>query len=209
MSAARDRQRMHANLAARESAEVAETCKLGEAARALLPQHPTAQAFLDALTQRKLEMDALRFLAHLLNKREAVWWGCLCAWHLDRAQAGDEVKAAFRAVVRWVRDPSEFNRHALQSAAEAAGDTNTPAGCLALAGFFSGGSLTGPDLPVVPPEPTLTADTVANALLLAAMQGPITQITQTFRQFLSLGWDVASGKNLWEGDARRAALPAR
>src|SRR2546423_1326844 len=64
---------------ARPAAEVAAAVSLSDNARALLPPALTARQFLDALAAAPLPDDAIRFLAAALPKREAVWWGVLCA----------------------------------------------------------------------------------------------------------------------------------
>src|ERR1700691_3061201 len=52
---------------------------------------------------------ALAFLAHLLPRREAVWWGCQCIAAVAGEAAKDE---AWQLAVRWVRDPAEPARRA-------------------------------------------------------------------------------------------------
>jgi hypothetical protein len=76
--------------------------------------------------------------------------------------------AAVQAAERWVADPSEANRRAAQAASEAAG-LGTPAGCAAMAAFWSGGSLAPPEAPVVPPGEILTAHGSAGPVMLAAV----------------------------------------
>src|SRR6266436_6656134 len=107
-------------------------------------------------------------LARWLPKREAVWWGCLCAWDAARPNPPPKEDAALRAVLRWIHEPTEANRRPLQTVSDAAGGTGSPAGCLALAAFFSAGSLTLPGLPVVPPPVEATAAAVAGAIMLTA-----------------------------------------
>jgi hypothetical protein len=70
-----------------------------------------------------------------------------------------------------------------------------PAGNLALGVVFSGGSLTPPGLPEVPPDPALTAQCVAGAIKLAAATAPPDQAKRIFHRFLALGIGIAGGKH--------------
>src|SRR5438128_432587 len=106
-------------------------------------------AYVEQLALEGLAPDGLEFIAHWLPKRAAIWWGCLCLWHVGRPTLPAPEDAALRAVVQWVREPNEPRRLALEAAAEAAGNLRTAAGGLARAAFFSGGSLVPPGLPVV------------------------------------------------------------
>jgi hypothetical protein len=153
---------------------------------------PPKQA-LDLLIDKGQLADAVQFLAHALPKREAVWWACLCA----RAAAGTSptppISAALAAAEKWAREPREENRRATEAAAQTAG-VGTPAGCAALAAFFSGGSLGPPHLKQpIPPGPTLTPRAVAGAIMLAAVQDEPEKAPEKYRKFLAQGLEVASG----------------
>src|SRR5207302_301373 len=118
-----------------------EVCKRiapGEAAKGLLREGLNARQYLDLLTENGLLPDAVRFLAQVAPKREAVWWACRCARSVAGAEPPAQAAAALKAAEKWAADPSEDNRRAAQAAAEAAG-AETPAGCAALAAFWSGG----------------------------------------------------------------------
>ena len=62
------------------AASVAEPCRLGDAARALLKDGQPPRAYFQALVGQGLYRDAVQFAAHWLPKPAAVWWGCLCVW---------------------------------------------------------------------------------------------------------------------------------
>jgi hypothetical protein len=96
-----------------------------------------------------------------------------------------------------VADPSEANRQAAQAAAEKAG-VGTPAGCAAMAAFWSGGSLAPANLPAVPPAENLTGQGVAGAVLLAVVQKEPAKAPQKFRQFVALGVEVGKGSKRWQ-----------
>lgn len=182
---------------ARPAAEICKSILLTDGGKKLLREDLTARQFLDLLWQKEQYADAIHFMAHALPKRAAVWWGCLCLWLTLRP--GDppaEVKAALRGAVQWVQDPCEENRRAAGAAGQTA-KLHTPAGCLAMAAYFSDVSMNPPDQPKAPPPPELTAQTVANAVMMAAFQGDPAQLQRRQRRFLSLALDVAQGNNRW------------
>jgi hypothetical protein len=114
--------------------------------------------------------------------------------------------AALKASVVWVLDPTEANRSAAKTPAEAAG-IETPAGGLATAATWTGGSLT-PPLPKVqpvPPGPWLPAKGVMGAVLLASVRGPGAGIEETRRLFVELGIGIAEGRVTWPDVKPKAA----
>ena len=93
-------------------------------------------------------------------------------------------------------DPSDDNRRACWPAAEAA-EIGSPAGCTAMAAFFSGGSLSLPNLPAVPPGEEFTGRMAAGALMLAAVMKEPEKAAEKYAAFLRTGLEIADGKNLW------------
>src|SRR5262249_33109419 len=126
---------------AKTAQEVAGQFELGEPARKLLRDYLTPRQFLDLLVADKLYLDGTRFLGHALPKREAVWWACVCVG--QEADPAAKVAPALQAAVKWVVEPSDANRRAAQAPGEA-DNFATPAGFVAMAVFWSGGSLIGP-----------------------------------------------------------------
>ena len=153
--------------------------------------------FVSLLMDNKLYPDAVRFLAHALPKREAVWWG----WMSARRAAGDhpppKIKAALEATEKWIAQPNEENRRAAHAAAQVA-EFSTAAGCAGLGAFFSGGSMAPPEAPVVPPGDYLTAKAISGAVNFAAMGGPPKEAPEKFKSFVAQGVDVARRIKLWE-----------
>jgi hypothetical protein len=174
------------------TAEICGLFPLSAEGRALLEPDLPAGAFIDRLCAEELWIDAVRFLAHGLPKREAVWWACLAA----RSALGDAPPETLRLAVEtaegWVYRPNEDNRRAAMQAATAAGSDN-PAGWAARGAFWSGGSLTAPDAPVVPPGETLTAQAVAGAVCLAALQQEPARAPEKYQTFIGRGLDIAAG----------------
>lgn len=183
-------------VAARTMTEFVDLAGLGDDAKqALAPSHGPRE-YLQALLDRALHVDAVRFLAHALPKREGIWWAWVCA----RRAAGDapsaSAQAALDATERWITQPSDENRRATITAAEGAG-LGTPAGCTALAAFLSGGSLGPTNAPPVPPGEFLTAQAITGAVVSAAVIREPERAPERFQAFIAQGLDVVNRLGLW------------
>jgi hypothetical protein len=183
-------------LNARSLPDLTRRLLLSDEARALLRDDLATVTYLHLLMKRQLYPDAIRLVAHGMAKQEAVWWACRCARVVAAKKMPPPVAAALEAAEKWVADPSEANRRAAMPAAEAAG-LSTPAGCAALAAFWSSGSLSAPHLPVVPPGDDFTPRAAANGVLmagtLAAEKGP-----DRYFEFITDGIKIAMGLNRWD-----------
>lgn len=127
------------------------------------PSDDAPLEFLRGLAGSPTPEDAISFCAYLLPRREAVWWVCQCLRAMGAAgNPADE--RAIAAAEAWVREPEEPARQVALTIGEAA-DPASPATWAALAAAWSGGSLSAPDLPVVPPPAQLTAQAARAALL--------------------------------------------
>ena len=180
------------------AAEVCEHFELREEARPLLGERTTPREFLDALIAAGQCQSAIAFLAHALPHREAVWWGCLCLKQVSGSGLPEPQTAALKAAAEWVLDPTEERRNSAKRPAEAAG-TGTPAGLLATAVTWTGGSLSPPfpKVPPVPPGPYMPAKGVSGAVLLASVKVEPPRIAETQRLFVDLGISVAEGRSVW------------
>ena len=169
---------------------------LGKRARLFLRPELTARQYLGRLLVHGQYPDAIRFQAHTLPKREAVWWACLCLRSVSDPMRLPKQAEALKAVVRWVMEPGETNRQAAGAAGKDAGFA-TPVGCIAMAVFWSGGSILPPNQPVVPPDPLLTANTLSGTIMAAAAEGLPEQVKPNMRRFLALGIGIAKCDHLW------------
>ena len=200
-------QRRPPRLTAETTTEICGRFPLGDEARGLLADGIGPEAFLDRLLEAGHIVDAARFLAHGLPKREAVWWACRAARRAAGAKPSPEVDAAIRAAEAWVVEPTEENRRPAFDAAEAA-TFATAAGCAAASAFWSGGSLAPPAAPVVPPGEYMTAMGASAAVLLAGAEGPADQIPAAYRALIDDGLAIARGEGLWTEPAPKAPEPS-
>ena len=172
---------------------IASRCPLGAEARQCVRAGQSADTLLGELVQKQLYIDAMRLIAYKLPQREAIWWATLCVWDRARPRTGEAEGRAFQAIVDWVRQPNEQYRRAAEAAGRAAG-IQTPVGMLAMAVFFSGGSISLPDQPAVQPDPYDTAQQVAAAVVLAAKRG---DAAAAQRRFVVLAAEVQQGHLSW------------
>jgi hypothetical protein len=179
-----------------------EVAELGDEARDLWRNSYGPQEFLMALSEAELQVDAIRLLAHLLPRREAIWW----AWDCARRSAGDNpppaIREALAATEQWIKQPTEEHRRSAFARAEAA-DLGTPAGSAALAVFLSGGSIAPPEVDAVEPPPHAAAKAIAGSIILAAVSTEPERAPEKFHAAVTQGSDVANRSQLW------SALEAR
>jgi hypothetical protein len=166
-------------------------------ARALLTNGAQSpRAFFSLLLDNGLQADAVRYLAHALPRREAVWWAWVCARKSAGAAPAAPVKAALEATEQWIMQPTEENRRKALKVGEAA-DFGTAAGCAALAAFMSSGSLAPPDSPVVPPGEFMCAKAVSGSVTIAVVATEPEKAGAKFKEYLQLGLEVADRTKLW------------
>jgi hypothetical protein len=142
--------------------------KLGDEATTLLTDESTTKEFIGLLIEKELFRDAIRLVAYLLPKREAIGWGCLCMRHILASQTDKPLPNVQVAAERWVSAPNEENRWAAKEIADTE-DPKTPSGLLAMAAFFAGPSMAPPNLQAVPPPDHATSDIVSAAVFLAGV----------------------------------------
>jgi hypothetical protein len=108
-------------------------------------------------------------------------------------QLGPDESDALELALKWAAEPTEENRRAAGTAAEAT-NFDGAASWMAVAAFWSGGSLAPPDLPEARPGPELTARAITGALLMAAAHGDVLKTTDRYRRFLEQGSKLVAGE---------------
>lgn len=135
---------------------------LGEDAR-LVP----SEYFAKLRAEERLN-DAIFFLAQALPRFETVVWAARAVRDLADAppRPGGDADA-LRATLLWVQDPSDARRRAAFEASNRARSTSAER-LVAVAAFFSGGSVTSPEAPAVQPPREAAGRLAAGAVLIAA-----------------------------------------
>lgn len=162
-------------------------------AAAVLTGVQTAAEAIERLEAQGFGHDALRLAAHALPKREAVWWACMCADAVPEAALAPVDAAARVAAEAWVRKPTD---DALRRAAwDAAQKTayRSPEAWAAVGAFWSGGSMSPPGQPVVPPGEHLTGVAIAGAVVMAAVRSKPERAPARIQRFLVAARDIAAG----------------
>jgi hypothetical protein len=144
------------------------------------------------LLARAHRFDAIVFMACLLPRREAVWWGCQCVRALHENNEDDALLAA----EAWVREPEEEHRRAALEIA-ASGDTRIATTWLARAAGHSGGSIAADDSAPVRASPDATAINLKAAVILAIVEHPMAEALAWMRACVEAGLRFAEG-----GDAK-------
>ncbi|MEQ8849445.1 hypothetical protein [Botrimarina sp.] len=161
---------------------------------ATLAPPPCDERFTSLVDAGRLA-EAAEHAAHALGPRLAVWWGALSV--ANAAAPDDEpAAAALDAAVAWVLHGSEATRRAAEAAGAAAG-VKSPAGAIAIAAFWSGGSISLPGQPEVAPPPGVTPRLVASAVSMASLSAPTRPAADArLRQFLRFAAELLAGENL-------------
>lgn len=188
---------MSSTTSPRPRVRASEVCERFEASSdglSLLTEDLDAEAYVEALLGKELFTDAASFVAHWLPKREAVHWACKAT----RGSLGEKPPraelTALEAAERWVRMLDEPSRRAAGAAAEAL-KHRTAAALAAAAAGWTGGSLSSPELPVVPPPEFLPAKGAASSVLLAGTAPGAPGVPERLRELVRLGVEIANGKH--------------
>lgn len=174
------------------AADIHQHYELEEEVEALAKEGQSPQEFIDLLLESKLNADVVRFLAHALPKREAIWWACLASRSVLPETDKHEYHAALAAAEQWVMKPTEEHRRLAELKAEASKFKHA-AGWAAVAAFWSSGSITAPEDPPIPAQPYLYAHAVSGSISLAATQGDSGKIEKHYSQMIEQGLDLARG----------------
>ncbi|NGM19855.1 hypothetical protein G3576_07495 [Roseomonas stagni] len=162
-------------------------------ALSLLDGLPTAAEGILKLEAAGLRNEAARLAAHALPKREAVWWGCMCARAVPDPALLPVDADALLAAEAWVRKPNEetLRRAAMEAAQRTA--FRSPEAWAAVGAFWSGGSMAPAGQPVVPPPDHLTGVAVSGGVVLAAVRLRPERAQDRLARFLVAARDIAAG----------------
>ncbi|QDU30211.1 FHA domain protein [Anatilimnocola aggregata] len=156
------------------------------------PSQSTPQ-FATLLANQEKFLDAIRVLAFGMGKLSAIEWSLRCV----QTALGDGLSKvdarALEIVQRWLGEPGEDLRRAAYAAAQEA-EHATPASWVAMAVFWSEGSMgPPPPAPVVPPGPTQCAHAATGAILLAAVARQPEKAPDRYREFVRIGLELVGG----------------
>jgi hypothetical protein len=153
----------------------------------------TPDELITKLAEQERFQDALRLRAHLLSKRQAIWWGCLCCREELGAPMPARQSEAVDAAANWVKKPDDKRRRVAEERAAAAKYSGFGAS-LALGAFWSSDSIAPEGNPDVLPDERLTSQGVAAALISAAYHGDAIKAVDRLNSFLTKGKALADGE---------------
>ena len=154
------------------------------------PDNETPLAYIALLKQSKTPEEAVTFTAYALPRRKAVWWGHQCLTSVDHLLSPQD-KHMLQLAENWVREPEEHLRYQAMNEATAARDT-TPGTWIAYAAAWSGGSLSTPDLPRVPPPAFATPRAVNTAIMGVLAKVDTKNRASTLGAFVDMGVGLAN-----------------
>lgn len=174
------------------AAEICAQFDASEESLALLRPGARPGSHLGALMEAGQLLDALQFLAFCLPPREGVWWACVCVRSELSPETPPAAVASLQAAEAWAFQPTEDLRQAAGAAAEPT-EMAFPASWVAMAAFWSGGSMVRPELPPVPPQPNLTPMGVYAAVATSGFEKGAEVCEDRYREYLARGIDLANG----------------
>jgi uncharacterized protein DUF6931 len=179
-------------LQAVELPELFPRLNLSEGAAACVAECAAAPDALAALEAGGFQLEAAKLYAHVLPKRQAVWWACMCVRHTAPSNLAEADRAALEAAEAWVRRQTDEVRRSAMDKAQRAGFA-TPEAWAAVAAFWSGDSMSPPDQPKVPPAPHLTGAAVGGAIAMAGVRGNPARLAARLVAFLGSAREIAAG----------------
>ena len=167
--------------------------ELEPAAAHVIADAPTAAEAILRLEAAGMRNEAARLAAHALPKREAVWWGCMCARAVPDPALPPADAEALLAAEAWVRKPGDDGlRRAAMEAAQRTG-FRSPEAWAAVGAFWSGGSMAPAGQPAVPPPDHLTGVAISGGVVLAAVRLRPERAADRLARFLVAARDIAAG----------------
>lgn len=152
----------------------------------------TTQQFVELLVAQEKFIDAVRVLAFSLGKLTVIEWSLQCVQLASEGKLSKLDEKILTIVQNWLGNRTEeLRRDAYAASLEA--EHGTPASWVAMAAFWSEGSM-GPPPPAPPlaPGPTQCAHAATGAILLAAVARQPEKAPDKYREFIRLGLQLVN-----------------
>ncbi|HBZ18984.1 MAG TPA: hypothetical protein DEO41_06255 [Betaproteobacteria bacterium] len=177
------------------ASEITSKFKLSDDGVDLFKANYTVIEFISVLRDEQRLIDAIKMYAHSLPIRHAIYWAYLCftkelSAETDAARMGNLVD-----VLSWIKNPSEDKRRPFKSVYDELGFKH-PIGCLAIAIFWSEGSISGADNPAVPAPPNVANEAVANAIVTRCIEFG-DAMSKKLSTALDVGSEIIAKKHHW------------
>ena len=168
--------------------EIIEVSNLSLNARELAREDLSSSQYLEILQNNSLFQDAVFFRAHELPTHRAIEWGAACIRELRAPDKKQDGQDSLDSVGRWLKTSNDPTRWAAKESADKAG-ISSPADLLAMAVFFSGGSMTPPGSPDTPPPPYAARKMVAGSIAAAVLSQTPEKAADRYKLALTLSKD--------------------
>jgi hypothetical protein len=165
--------------------EIAKAAGLSGAAMPLVRDDQDPQQCAEAMAEKGMFADAISLIAHRREPVPAIKWGRDCIRQLPPPNPPKATDQSLAAVEAWLEAPDDDKRLAAKAAADESGNSR-PSDLLALAVFFSGGSIGDPEAPPADPPPFVANKLVAGCVQLAAVGFSPEQNEERFRTAIQL-----------------------
>jgi hypothetical protein len=168
------------------TSELAKIAKLGEEAQALLRDDLGFSKYLALLSEKALYKDAVKFYAHGMPVKVAIKWGQACARDLRAPDQEAKTKPSLDVTEAWLQKPDDKLRWEAKAVADKSG-METAADCVAMAVFFSGGSIAPDKAPAVAPPAYAANKLIAGAIQMAVLSHQPEKAAERYQKALELG----------------------
>jgi hypothetical protein len=180
--------------------ELCELAELNDGARQMALSGLPARTLIEQLVRGGEIRAAISALAQVLPRGEAIAWALGSIRGVEPVMQKRGAAEAIQAIEKWLAKPDEEHRRVAREAADQAGIA-TPAGCLGMAVYYSGGGIGPADSPVSPePARHVCGKMVAGALALAVALDPV-RAAERLRAFFDAGMRRANASKIWEKEA--------
>jgi len=170
--------------------EIAAIAQLSEQAKPLLAEEMGPSRFVRLLESKHFYRDAIHFLAHGLPIDMAIRWGAACSRELLAPEQLELDRECLAAIDSWLTSRDDPSRWRARDVAERSGLRSAP-DLIAMAVFFSGGSLTPAGAPAADPPPYVANKMVGSAIQLAVFSQLPEKTEDRFRKTLEISRQLA------------------
>lgn len=171
------------------TAEICGAANVSDDAKALLQDDMSPSKYINLLSEKGLYKDAIGFLAHGLPVPVSIQWASACVKEFQPPEPGPKATASLAAAEKWIESPSDQGRWEAKKAADD-GEMSSPADCLAMGVFFSGGSVTPPEAPPTPAPPYSAQKLVAGSIMMAGVSHAPEKANDKYRRALDIGREM-------------------
>jgi hypothetical protein len=141
--------------------------------------------FLKKLLEEENYLDAIQFIAHGLEKKEAIAWAYQCVISAQKIKSPELV-----LVEQWLVNPVEETRLQIGNQED---NFDNPITWLKSAIFWSGSNISAQKNVVIEPASTLSHHGSTVAIILAAVKNVPLQNFERYKTFLKIGIERALG----------------